>query len=182
MPRVLGRNKHQKAAHRVGEKRLGADELPQLLEFAESADAEERLTAAQHLCPCHLRRRVDAAWSALYRLLEDPDPRVRFAAWHTLEDGGHPDDPALAGIIERALREERDPKVRGMIKQVVDVRARQAAEVRSMSVRRPATERGRCDFCGRSGVLVQWDTTTVIPGVEGDRIARICNECGHQGR
>src|SRR5216683_7458679 len=113
MRKTLGMNKHQKAVYRVGEPRVGRDEIQDLLRQSGSSDPEERWVAAQFLCPCHVRRRIEAVWEALYRLLEDPDVRVRRAAWHTLEDGGRPDDPALDEILERVLRNDTDRQVLG---------------------------------------------------------------------
>src|SRR5687768_1773297 len=98
MKKTKGLNKYQKAACRPGEARIGAEELGELLEDSRSPDAEKRRTAAEFMCPCHVRRRVDEVWAALYRMLEDDDVLVRRAAWHTLEDGGRPDDPALDEI------------------------------------------------------------------------------------
>ena len=71
--------------------------------MSQSEDPMDRLQAAFFLCPWHVRKRIDEVWEALYRMLEDDDPKVRRAAWHTLEDGGKPDDPALDEIIERTL-------------------------------------------------------------------------------
>ena len=100
MPKALGRNKHQKAAHRPGEVKVSRAQVGELLELSCSADADERLTAAKFMCPCHIRGRIPEVWSAIYRLMEDDDRRVRFAAWHTLEDGGLPSEPdALGGRI-----------------------------------------------------------------------------------
>src|SRR5438552_9707782 len=111
MRKTLGMNQHQKAVYRVGERRVGRDEIQELLAQSRSADREERLAAAQFLCPCHVRRRIEAVWEALFRLLEDPDVRVRRAAWHTLEDGGRPDDSALDVILDRTLENETDAQV-----------------------------------------------------------------------
>src|SRR5438445_5690185 len=122
MRKAAGMNRHQKAAHRVGERRVGREEIAELLEQAASHDPDERLAAAQYLCPCHVRRRIAAVWEALYRLLEDADVRVRRAAWHTLEDGGRPDDPALDAILERALRTETDRTVLGFARHVAGPR------------------------------------------------------------
>src|SRR5213080_69015 len=115
MRKTLGMNKHQKAVYRVGERRVGRDEIQELLAQSRSADREERLAATQFLCPCHVRRRIEAVWEALYRLLEDPDVQVRRAAWHTLEDGGRPDDPRLDAIIERVVKSETDSTVLNFI-------------------------------------------------------------------
>ena len=90
-----GLNRHQKAVFNPGEQRVRGEEIERLIELAYSEDPAERLDAAQNLCPCHVRKRVEAVWQALYRLMLDPDVRVRRAAWHTLEDGGCPNDPAL---------------------------------------------------------------------------------------
>ena len=40
------------------------------MELSRSDDSEDRLTAAKYLCPCHVRRRIEAVWQALYRLHE----------------------------------------------------------------------------------------------------------------
>src|SRR5579862_5216449 len=112
MPRKLGWNKHQKAAHKTGEARVGKEQVAELLEMACSADAEERLEAARYLCPCHVRTRIPAVWETLYRLMQDPDPRVRRQAWHTIEDGGTPRDAASRASLEQRFRGETDPKVR----------------------------------------------------------------------
>src|SRR5947208_9891712 len=122
MRKSLGLNKHQKAAHRVGEPRVGRDQIEELLEQSRSNDPEERLVAAQFLCPCHVRRRIEPVWDALYRLLEDPDVRVRRAAWHTLEDGGRPDDASLDEILDRTLRLDSDPQVLRFARQVAGPR------------------------------------------------------------
>src|SRR5207249_9587787 len=111
MRKTLVMNRHQKAAYRTGEPRVGREQIEELLEQSHSDVPSERLVAAQFLCPCHVRPRIDAVWQALYRLLEDPDVEVRRAAWHTLEDGGRPDDPALDAILERTLAKESDRTV-----------------------------------------------------------------------
>jgi hypothetical protein len=170
-------NKHQKAAHRLGERRVGREQLEELLEQAESTDPEERLEAAQFLCPCHVRRRVEAVWEALYRLLEDPDPRVRRAAWHTLEDGGTPEDPALDAIVERALQNETDATVRRFVEHVAGPRRERERVVMAAMARPRPMERGRCDFCGEPNVPVERDLETMIPTDGLPRPALICARC-----
>lgn len=75
--KTKGMNKHQKAAHKRGELRVGRDEIPELLRLSESEDPADRLVAAEHLRPCHLRKRIEPVRKALYRMMEDPDVRVR---------------------------------------------------------------------------------------------------------
>src|SRR6478736_1605774 len=106
MRKTFGMNRHQKAAHRRGEERLAPAEIPLLLELSRSGDPMDRIVAARSLCPCHVRRRLEPVWEALYRMLEDEDIRVRRAAWHTLEDGGRPGDLALEEIAARVLADE----------------------------------------------------------------------------
>jgi hypothetical protein len=181
MAKVLGRNRHQKAAHRVGEQRVGREQLEELLELSRSHDADERLEAASLMCPCHVRRRVDDVWAALYRLMEDPDVRVRRAAWHTLEDGGHPDDPALDPILDRVLATETDSQVRRFAEHVAGPRRqreREALKLQSRNLAHPAPkQRGRCDFCGAANVPVEWDPQTIIPSGNSSRVALICDRC-----
>lgn len=175
--RVTGRNRHQKAAHRAGERRVGAGQVEELLALSRSLDAEDRLEAARFLCPCHVRRRIEPAWEALYRLLEDPDVRVRRQAWHTLEDGGRPDDPEFRPILERVLRDESDPQVRRFAAAIARPFERQARALARRTTLAPPRERGRCDFCGTGDVPVEWCTATLIPTADGSRTALVCAEC-----
>jgi hypothetical protein len=170
-------NKHQKAAHKVGEQRLGRDEMPALLEMSESPDAGQRLVAAQYLCPCHVRRRVEAAWEALYRMLEDPDVRVRRAAWHTLDDGGRPEDAILDAILERILRDETDPQVRAFARKVAGPRQDKDLLLAKLAGRPAPRQRGRCDFCGEPNVFVVRDLETMIPTGDLPRPALVCDRC-----
>jgi hypothetical protein len=91
-------NRHQKAAYRPGEVRVSRAQIAELLVLAHSEDSDERLLAAKFLCPCHVRGRTEAIWQTVQALMGDADPRVRFAAWHTLEDGGVPRE---SGMLER---------------------------------------------------------------------------------
>jgi hypothetical protein len=109
---LKGKTKHQKAALRPGELRVGREEIAELLEMSRSDDPKDRLVAAEFLCPCHVRKRIDEVWAALYRMLEDPDLKVRRAAWHTLDDGGRPEDPTLEKIFDRAVKKETDRRRR----------------------------------------------------------------------
>lgn len=177
MRKTLGMNKHQKKAHKVGEQRLGRDEIPALLERSRSPEPEERLVAAQYLCPCHLRRRVEAAWEALYRMLEDPDVRVRRAAWHTLEDGGRPEDPLLDAILDRVLRNETDPQVRAFARKVAGPRQDKELLLAKLAARPAPRQRGRCDFCGEPDVFVDRDLDTMIPTADLPRPALVCERC-----
>jgi hypothetical protein len=181
MRKTLGMNKHQKAVYRVGEPRVGRDEIQELVEQSGSGDPEERLVAAQFLCPCHVRRRIGAVWEALYRLLEDPDVRVRRAAWHTLEDGGRPDDPALDEILDRALKSETDPQVLRFAQQLVGPRRQQELVIARAMGRAEPKQRGRCDFCGDRGVEVVRDLNTMIPTDDLPRAAWICERCARSG-
>src|SRR5713226_5134120 len=163
MRKTVGMNKHQKEVYRVREPRVGRDEIQDLLRQCASSDPEERLVAAQFLCPCHVRRRIEAVWEALYRLLEDPDVRVRRAAWHTLEDGGRPDDPALDEILDRALKSETDPQVLRFAQHLAGPR-REKERIAARVMGRPEPkQRGRCDFCGERDVEVERDLETMIP-------------------
>lgn len=177
-----GLNRHQKAAFKGGERRVRGETIPSLIEMAYSEDPAERLHAAENLCPCHVRKRVETAWEALYRLMQDPDVRVRRAAWHTLEDGRCPNDPALLPIFERAVAEETDSQVRRW----VEMFARPAVSEDSWQdamreAYTPFQAYGRCDFCGESGLRVRTEYDTELTGKRGaGRLALICQQCDGQ--
>lgn len=178
MNRQKGLNKYQKAAFRPGEKRTRHPEIELLLVLAESEDAADRCQAAQGLCPCHVRRRIDAVWLALYRLMEDPAVAVRRAAWHTLEDGGRPDDPAFLPILARTLAHETDPQVRRFA-QLFATEQRIQESIEAQRQRAPRyILRGRCDFCCAEGSAVRRDFDTEIKVVgQALRHALICARC-----
>ena len=161
----------------MGERRVRGDEIDYYVELSRSEDPDDRLEAASHLCPCHVRRRIDTVWSALYRMLEDEDVRVRRAAWHTLEDGGRPDDPKLDEIIDRVARAEGDRQILAFIRELTKSRKEQSRVTDRLKVLPVHTERGRCDFCGKADVAVRKDYDTEIPDGSAMRAAVICKMC-----
>ena len=172
-------NKYQKVAFKAGDHRTRQADIDRYLILAQSEDAADRLEAAKNLCPCHVRRRIDEVWQALYRMMEDPDTGVRRAAWHTLEDGGIPHDPAIESIFRRAvdrLADEPDRATRAFIEEFALPYLQQQEEIairRSALEISPYQQRGRCDFCARREQPVRTDFDTQI----SDRFALICQRC-----
>jgi hypothetical protein len=172
------RNKHQKAAFRRGDVRVSRAQVAELLTLATSRDAEQRLVAATLLCPCHVRGRTETIWRTVLALMADADPRVRFAAWHTLEDGGVPREPGVLERLEAALQGEADAKVRTMAVSVIGplLEERSRRELGQMR-RLQADRKGKCDFCGERDVPVREDFDTPIPTGGLPRAALICRRC-----
>lgn len=181
MRKTLSKNKHQKAAHRPGEEKVSRAEIDDLLTMSCSVDVEERLLAAKYLCPCHIQARIPAVWEAIFRMMADPEPKVRYAAWHTWEDGGLPNDPAAFETLEQIYHQERDPKVRKfaefiMGKALAERREREHVEL-WLAAKSPTKIRGKCDFCGESDVLVVQDLNTTLTSNGSLRAALICTHC-----
>jgi hypothetical protein len=177
MQKSKGMNRHQKAVYTPGERRAGREQIEELLLKSRSEEVEDRCEAAENLCPCHVRRRIPEVWEALYRMLEDPEVTVRRAAWHTLEDGGRPDDPALDSIIERALATETDRQVRRFAEMIAGPRREKEMHLlRAQGANQPKT-RGKCDFCGQSNIFVERDYSVEIPAGDHYRPAWKCGEC-----
>lgn len=176
--RAALRNRHQKAAFRPGEARVSRAQVAELLALSRSHDVDERLVAAKFLCPCHVRGRTEPIWQAVLALMADDDPRVRFAAWHTLEDGGVPGEDGLLERLEGALEGEADPKVRGMAGLVIGplLAERDRRELGRMR-RVDFGRRGKCDFCGERDIIVREDFETRIPTAGLPRAALICRSC-----
>ena len=177
MPKTKGTNKHQKTVYKVGERRAGHEQIAELLEKAYSSDAEERCEAAENLCPCHVRKRIDAVWDALYKMLEDPDVKVRRAAWHTLEDGGTPDDPAMDTLFARAEKNETDRRTLRLMQQVMAPRRDREMHHLLAQGRAVIKTRGKCDFCAAANVFVERDGETQIPDGTQYRYAWMCATC-----
>ncbi len=171
-------NRYQKAAFRPGEMRVSRAQVAELLELARSDAADERLTAATYLCPCHVRGRTEPIWQAVLGLMADADPRVRFAAWHTLEDGGVPREDGVLERLQTALAGEADPKVRGIAELTLGplITERERAELGRMR-RLEFAARGKCDFCGERDAPVRQDLDTPIPTAGLSRPALICRAC-----
>src|SRR5580700_6448036 len=112
MRKTKGMNRRQKAVYKVGEREIGSEQVAEMLELSHSADAEDRLVAAQYLCPCHVKKYIPEVWDATYRMMKDSDRRVRQAAWHTLEDGGLPNSTEEITRLEEIYLAEPDAKVK----------------------------------------------------------------------
>ena len=172
----------RKEALRRGEHRTGREEIEELLVMSRSRDPEERFVAADNLCPCHVRTRIEEVQDALYRLMEDPDPKVRWAAWHTLEDGGYPKgDARLDAILKRAVESETDKGVRSSIEEFarpLRERERFLEKVQDRAMARPLYgERGKCDFCGESDRPVRRDYGNPLSFGGEARPALLCEAC-----
>ena len=178
--RNIGLNRHQKAWRKPGEERVSREDIAELLRLSESADAEDRIVAATYMCPCHVRHRNEEVWKALYRMMEDEDARVRRRAWHTLEDGGCPTDPAFEPIVRRALDAETDRQVLGFARRFAEPFLQNDAVSLKRAERPAGRQNGKCDFCGRTRVLVRQDYGTEIPAGERTRAAWICDVCSSE--
>lgn len=178
MAKAALRNRHQKAAFRPGEKRVTREQVRELLVLSQSADADERLTAATFLCPCHVRGRGTEIWSVIQRLMRDDDPRVRAAAWHTLSDGGLPKEEGVLEALSALFEAETDPKVRkGASYVLAPALAERERRERTAMLRPASAQRGKCDFCSDRDVLVGRDYDTMIPGGGTTRPALVCRRC-----
>lgn len=63
MPKKLtGKNKYKKKAHRRREDRLRGDDIEYYFSLAYSDNPDDRALAMENLCPCHIRKRIDAVW------------------------------------------------------------------------------------------------------------------------
>ena len=145
---------------------------------------EDRLVAAENLCPCHVRTRIPAVWEALYRMMEDVDARVRQAAWHTIEDGGKPGNEASVERLERICRDEKDPKIKRFADRTLDKvlgkRGEKETALLWPAARPEVNMRGKCDFCAATDVFVERDFQTMIPTGNDMRPAPACAKCSSE--
>jgi len=172
-----GMNKFQKKAHKKGEFRVRREEVPHYLALAESDDPKDRFKAAANLCPCHIRHPVPEVQTALFRLMEDSDAEVRARAWHTLEDGGVPDDPRMEAIFARTREHETDKRVLGFLKELQkENMEHKERTMLKIAARSEYDQKGKCDFCGAQGP-VKTDYETEIPDGGHIRFALVCKAC-----
>ena len=173
----IGMNKYQRKAHRRGEDRLRGDGVEYYLSLAYSSHADDRVLAMENLCPCHVRKSIDKVWVALYKGLVDPDLRVRKAAWHTLDDGGNPNDPRLQPLLEKIAKEETDPKLRQRALNLIAATRKVEDHKEALLAQKAHTFRGRCDWCGTSNVPVSYDHETEFETDGTKRLALVCEVC-----
>ena len=114
-------------------------------------------------------------------MMEDGDARVRRRAWHTLEDGGCPTDPAFEPIVRRALDTETDRQVLGFARRFAEPFLNDDAVANKQAESTAGRKKGKCDFCGGTGVTVTQDYDTEIPTGGMNRAAWICNACTAEG-
>ena len=135
--------------------------------------------AMQNLCPCHVRKRIDAAWDALYCGLQDSDLKVRQAAWHTLEEnhGGRRDDPKLYPIMVEIAETEVDPKLRQSANSIIKKVQTVEEKKQDLLGQRHHYFTGKCDWCGDSTAKVcqLYDSKLEIEGTV--RLAQVCDDC-----
>jgi hypothetical protein len=110
-------------------------------------------------------------------MLEDPNVLVRRAAWHTLEDGGSPDDPKLDPIFARVWENETDKGIRAFVRQLGASRRAKEEVMFAVQTVPEFAETGKCDFCETSNTRVKKDFDTEIPDGGVMRIALVCKDC-----
>jgi hypothetical protein len=183
MPRKPIKNGLQRRQFGRGERRLRGHELTSYLARANSEDSKERLEAMKNLCPCHVRKRVDAAWNALYRGLQDIDLKVRQAAWHTLEEnhGGRPNGPKLYPLMVAISKTEENPKLRQKAKSIVRKAQSQKQNIEDkkhdLLGKRSNYFQGKCDWCGDSSAEVDYLYDSEIQIGATVRLAQACDTC-----
>ncbi len=172
-----GMNKYQRKAHRRREDRLRGDGIEYYLSLAYSDNPDDRSLAMENLCPCHVRKRIDAVWVALYKGMIDPDLRVRRAAWHTLDDGGNPNDPRLQPLLQKIVKIETDPTLRQRALDLIKITQKIEDEKQELLSKKTHTFSGRCDWCGTSNVPVSYDYETEFDTDGMKRFALVCETC-----
>ena len=142
-----GMNKYQKRAKKVGELRLRREDIPHYLALAESDDPADGTKPLPICVRAMCGIPVPEIQTALFKLMEDPDPNVRARAWHTLEDGGVPDDPRMDEIFERARQNETDKTVLNFMRQVQNENyAHKERTMLKVAAQSEYDQTGRCDF------------------------------------
>ena len=177
MPRKPVKNGFQRRNFRRGERRLRGDEVRYYRALADSEDPQDRIEAMENLCPSHVRKRIDVVWEALYHGLQDSELKVRQAAWHTLDDGGRPNDPKLYPIMVEIANTETDPKLKQQATELVQAVQTVEYKKQDLSGQRHHYFTGKCDWCGDSTAKVcqLYDNELEIGGTV--RLAQACDDC-----
>jgi HEAT repeats len=87
--------------------RLRGGDVAALIGLCANGDARVRQLAAKNLCTCHVGSDDDAIWSELFRLINDPDDRVRSDALHALTDSTP--TARVAAVVDVLIARYGDP-------------------------------------------------------------------------
>ena len=183
MPKKSAKNQYKKRKMKKDEPRLKGNELITYLTMANSKDPKDRLEAMENLCPCRLRKRVGAAWNAIYKGLQDSDLRVRKAAWHTLEEnhGGQPNSPKLYPLMLEISETELDSKLREKAKSIVRRAQSETQSIKGRSsdllLKRSNYFQGKCDWCGDRSMTVDYIYNNEFQIGTTVRLAQACAQC-----
>ena len=100
MPRKPIKNRLPTRQFKRVERRLRGYKLTAyLVETTNSQDLKVRLETMENLCPCHLRKRVDAAWDAICRGHQDSNLNGYQVVSHTLEENHGGNQMPLSYIL-----------------------------------------------------------------------------------
>ena len=115
--------------------------------------------------------------SSLYKGMIDPDLRVRRAAWHTLDDGGNPNDPRLIPLLQKIAETESDITLRQRARNLIKETETIEEHKHELLVQKKHSLSGRCDWCGTSNVHVNYDYETEFETDGTKRFALVCGNC-----
>lgn len=91
---------------------LDTEDIDEIIEFTKHKDNEVRLAAVKQLCPCKVRKDIDAFWDRVFEMVEDEDARIRYQILHTMCDGSPPHvESRVAEALEK-FNQDSDKEIR----------------------------------------------------------------------
>lgn len=95
---------------------MNDEKISTLLERTFSKNPRARQRAAGELCPCHVKRDIDAVWERICEMSRDSDPGVRRAVVHSMTDGSPRVRADTVLRILEGMKSDEDRKTRRMVR------------------------------------------------------------------
>ena len=93
--------------------------LTEFVDLTRDADPKNRAKALRELCPCHIRKDVEAFWNRIFEMTLDEDAHVRYQALHNLIDGSPKGREEQVIQCLDQLHRDSNPKIRAKANKVL---------------------------------------------------------------
>lgn len=93
-------------------KKVGPEDVDDLLPLTHDPDPKLRAGAVRALCPCHVKAHDERIWNRIFELAGDENAGVRRSVFHALRDGSPRALEAEVLAAFESFRDDSDKRIR----------------------------------------------------------------------